>query len=142
VTAASAATPFTLAVPDAELADLAVRLDRTRLPDQTPGEPWAFGTDVAWLQDLLGYWRHDFDWRAQEAHLNTFPQFRTELHGVPLHFLHVPGQGADPQPLLLNHGWPGSVFEFLDLIPRLTDPQRFGGDEADAFTVIAPSLPG
>ena len=87
-------------------------------------------------------WRTGFDWRAQEARLNAFPQYKASLHDIDVHFLHVPGQGPDPCPLLLMHGWPGSVFEFLDLIPRLTDPARFGGDPADAFTVVAPSLPG
>jgi microsomal epoxide hydrolase len=94
------------------------------------------------MRELTDHWRTRFDWRAQEAALNAFPQFTTELHDIPLHFLHVPGKGPDPAPLLLMHGWPGSVFEFLDIIPRLTDPARFGGDPADAFTVVAPSLPG
>lgn len=131
-----------LAVSDAAIADLRERLARTRLPDAAPGEPWAYGTDVAWLGDLLAYWRERFDWRAAEARLNQFPQYRVALDGIGLHFLHVPGNGPAPCPLLLSHGWPGSVFEFLDLIPRLTDPRRFGGDPADAFTVVAPSLPG
>jgi pimeloyl-ACP methyl ester carboxylesterase len=90
----------------------------------------------------MDYWLSSFDWRAQEARLNAFPQFKVPLHGIELHYLHVPGQGPDPLPLLLLHGWPGSVFEFLDIIPRLTDPARFGDDAKDAFTVIAPSLPG
>jgi len=131
-----------LAVADAAIADLRERLARTRLPDAAPGEPWAYGTDVAWLGDLLAYWRERFDWRAAEGRLNQFPQYQVTLDGIPLHFLHVPGDGPAPCPLLLSHGWPGSVFEFLDIIPRLTDPQRFGGDPADAFTVVAPSLPG
>lgn len=137
-----AAQPFKLHVDDADLADLRERLARTRLPETPPGEPWAFGTDVAWMQGLIVHWRETFDWRAQEARLNAFPQFKAPLHDIDLHFLHVPGTGPDPMPLLLSHGWPGSVFEFLDIIPRLTDPQRFGGDAADAFTVVAPSLPG
>jgi microsomal epoxide hydrolase len=134
--------PFSLQVPDSAIADLRERLARTRLPDQAPGEPWAYGTDVGWLAGLLEYWRTGFDWRAQEARLNAFPQCRIPLHGIDLHFLHVPGKGPKPLPLLLSHGWPGSVFEFLEIIPRLTDPARFGGDPADAFTVVAPSLPG
>ncbi|HET6469606.1 MAG TPA: epoxide hydrolase [Geminicoccaceae bacterium] len=134
--------PFTLRVPDDAITDLQDRLARTRFPDQAPGEPWAYGTDVAYMQELVGYWRERFDWRAEEARLNAFPQYRVPLHGIGLHFLHVPGVGPDPCPLLLSHGWPGSVFEFLELIPRLTDPARFGGDPADAFTVVAPSLPG
>ncbi len=134
--------PFSLQVPDAAIADLRERLARTRLPDQAPGEPWAYGTDVTWLAGLLEYWRTGFDWRAQEARLNAFPQYRIPLHGIDVHFLHVPGKGPKPLPLLLSHGWPGSVFEFLEIIPRLTDPACFGGDPADAFTVVAPSLPG
>ena len=134
--------PFELHIPASALEDLERRLAHTRLPDPAPGEPWEHGTDVGWLAELVGYWRDGFDWRAHEAELNSFPQFRSEVRGIPLHFLHVPGQGPAPMPLLLSHGWPGSVFEFLDLIPRLTDPARFGGDPADAFTVVAPSLPG
>jgi microsomal epoxide hydrolase len=133
---------FALHVLDADIADLRERLARTRFPDQAPGDAWAYGSDVGYLKILTEYWRKDFDWRAQEAALNAFPQFRAPLDGVDLHYLHVPGVGPDPMPLLLLHGWPGSVFEFLDIIPRLTDPQRFGGDARDAFTVVAPSLPG
>jgi microsomal epoxide hydrolase len=134
--------PFTLAVPAAAIADLRERLARTRLPDQAPGPAWAYGTDVAYLRELVAYWRDAFEWRAQEARLNAFPQYKVPLHDIDLHFLHVEGQGPAPCPLLLSHGWPGSVFEFLELIPRLADPARFGGDAADAFTVVAPSLPG
>ena len=139
---ASTPKPFRLHVADEAIADLRGRLERTRFPDQAPGDPWAYGADVDYLRELAAYWRDDFDWRAQEARLNNFAQFRVPLHGIDLHFLHVRGQGPKPLPLLLSHGWPGSVFEFLDLIPRLTDPARFGGDPADAFTVVAPSLPG
>src|SRR4051795_6424890 len=135
-------TPFTLHVPDGELVELRERLGRTRYPDQAPGEPWAYGTQLDYLRELVDYWRTRFDWRAQEAALNAFPQFRVSLDDVDLHYLHVPGKGPDPMPLLLLHGWPGSVFEFLEIIPRLTDPARFGGDARDAFTVVAPSLPG
>jgi pimeloyl-ACP methyl ester carboxylesterase len=134
--------PFSLHVPDTALADLRDRIARTRLPDQAPEPPWTYGTDVHYLRSLLAHWQDGFDWRAQEAALNAFPQFRARLHGIDLHFLHVPGEGPAPMPLLLSHGWPGSVFEFLDVIPRLTQPSRFGGDPADAFTVVAPSLPG
>ena len=134
--------PFTLHVPDAAIADLRDRLTRTRFPDQAPGAPWAYGSDVGYMQELVGYWQGHFDWRAEEGRLNAFPQYKAPLHDIDVHFLHVPGKGPDPMPLLLAHGWPGSVFEFLELIPRLTDPARFGGDPADAFTVVAPSLPG
>jgi microsomal epoxide hydrolase len=136
------AEPFRLHVEQRAIDDLRARLALTRFPDQAPGEPWAYGTDVAYLRELVAYWRDGFDWRAQEARLNTFAQYKAPVHGIDLHFLHVEGRGPKPLPLLLSHGWPGSVFEFLELIPRLTDPARFGGDPSDAFTVVAPSLPG
>ena len=138
----SSAQAFQLHVADAAIDDLRERLARTRFPDQAPGEPWAYGTDVAYLERLVEHWRTSFDWRAQEARLNAFPQWTVPLHGIDLHFLHVVGKGPRPFPLLLSHGWPGSVFEFVDIIPRLTDPARFGGDPSDAFTVVVPSLPG
>jgi pimeloyl-ACP methyl ester carboxylesterase len=134
--------PFQLSIPETALADLKARLAMTRFPDQAPGGPWAYGTDLEYMHSLVGYWQDGFDWRAQEAALNAYPQFKVKLHDIDLHYLHVPGQGPSPMPLLLMHGWPGSVFEFIDIIPRLTDPARFGGDPSDAFTVIAPSLPG
>jgi len=134
--------PFTLFVSEAQIEDLRARLTRTRFPDQAPGEPWAFGTDLAYMRELVGYWSDRFDWRAEEARLNALPQYKAALHGIDIHFLHVPGTGPKSLPLLLSHGWPGSVFEFLDLIPQLADPARFGGDPEDAFTVVAPSLPG
>jgi pimeloyl-ACP methyl ester carboxylesterase len=133
---------FTLSVSTADIADLRERLARTRFPDQAPGPAWAYGSDVTWMRELVEYWRNGFDWCTQEARLNAFPQFRVRQHDIDLHFIHAKGQGSNPYPLLLSHGWPGSVFEFLELIPRLTHPSRFGGDPADAFTVVAPSLPG
>src|SRR6266853_1166482 len=135
-------TATTLHIPEPAIADLRERLARARFPDQAPGPAWSYGTDLEYLRQLVDYWGRSFDWRAQEARLNAFPQFKTGLFDIGLHFLHVRGQGPSPLPLLLLHGWPGSVFEFLDIIPRLTDPARFGGDPADAFTVVAPSLPG
>jgi pimeloyl-ACP methyl ester carboxylesterase len=134
--------PFRLAVDDTAIADLRERLGHTRFPDRAPGEPWAYGTDLDYLRGLVAYWRDGFDWRAQEAALNAFPQYKLRLGGIDVHFLHVPGNGPAPCPLLLLHGWPGSVFEFLDMVPRLADPARFGGNARDAFTIIAPSLPG
>jgi microsomal epoxide hydrolase len=134
--------PFPLHVSDAAIADLRERLAQVRFPDQAPGEAWAYGTDLAWMRELTSYWRDAFDWRAQEARLNAWPQFSVPLAGIELRYLHVPGKGPDPMPLLLSHGWPGSVFEFMELIPRLTDPASHGGDAADAFTVVVPHLPG
>jgi microsomal epoxide hydrolase len=134
--------PFTLSVPEEAIADLHERLGRTRYPDQAPGEPWAYGTDVGYLRRLVEYWRGAFDWRTEEARLNAFAQYKVPSQDIDVHFLHVAGKGPAPYPLLLLHGWPGSVFEFLELIPRLTDPAQFGADPADAFTIVAPSLPG
>jgi microsomal epoxide hydrolase len=134
--------PFSLHVPEEDIVDLRSRLARTRFPDQAPGDAWRFGTDVDYLRSLIDYWVSGFDWRAEEAALNAFPQFKVELHGIDLHYLHVPGVGPAPTPLVLLHGWPGSVFEFLEVIARLTDPVRFGGAASDAFTVVVPSLPG
>lgn len=134
--------PFRISVPDSVLKDLRRRLLNTRLPDEPPLEPWATGTSVAYLKQLLDYWADGFDWRAQEAKLNAFRQFTVPLAGIDVHFIYEQGKGPDPVPLLLCHGWPGSVMEFHKLLPMLTDPERFGGDRADAFTVIAPSLPG
>lgn len=124
--------PFNLHVPDADIADLRDRLKRTRWPDEPPLEPWSTGTSLAYAKELAEYWRTTFDWRAWEAKLNGFRQFTVPIRGIDLHFIHEPGRCADPVPLLISHGWPGSVFEFHDLIHRLTD----------RFTVIAPSLPG
>ena len=105
-------TPFRLEIPDSAIADLKARLALTRFPDAAPGEPWKFGASVDYVRDLVGYWKDKFDWRAQEAALNAFPQFKAPLHDIDVHYLHVPGKGPNPYPLLLLHGWPGSVFEF------------------------------
>jgi hypothetical protein len=134
--------PFKLHVPEADIDDLKTRLARTRFPDQAPDAPWAYGTDLAYMRDLVPWWRNHFDWRAQEAKLNAFSQFKVPLRGIEVHFIRAEGIGPNPMPLLLLHGWPGSVFEFMEILPRLTDPARFGGDPRHAFTVIAPSLPG
>lgn len=134
--------PFTLDIPQSEIEDLRARLALTRFPDQAPEPAWTYGTDVDFMRRALTYWRDEFDWREAEARLNAYPQYVVEIDGIDLHYLKVEGKGPSPTPLLLSHGWPGSVFEFLDLIPRLTDPASFGGDPAGAVTVIAPSLPG
>ncbi|MEX0740761.1 MAG: epoxide hydrolase [Pseudohongiella sp.] len=134
--------PFSIAVPDAALEDLAERLQRTRLPDQIPGTDWAYGTNTDWLTDLLAYWREDFDWRAQERSLNRFDQYITHIDGVDLHFIHQRSPHEQATPLLLTHGWPGSIVEFRHIIDALTHPEEHGGSADDAFHVIAPSLPG
>ncbi|MFN0041527.1 MAG: epoxide hydrolase family protein [Burkholderiales bacterium] len=134
--------PFSLHVDDSVLADLKARLDRTRWPDEVPENHWRYGTDLGYLKDLVEYWRNGYDWRKHEAQINRFPQFKVKMSGVDLHYVRVEGKGPNPAPLLLSHGWPGSIYEFHKLIPMLTDPAAHGGDPADAFTVIAPSLPG
>ena len=134
--------PITVAVPDGVLDDLQARLARSRLPDQIPGTGWEYGTDGAYLEELLAYWQDGFDWRAQERRINEFDHFVTEIDGVDVHFIHQRSDNPDAIPLLLTHGWPGSFIEFLDLIGPLTDPAAHGGDAADAFHVVVPSLPG
>ncbi len=134
--------PFTLRVSDDVLVDLRARLGRVRWPDEAPGGGWRYGTDLSYLKDLVAYWRDVYDWRQHEAELNRVRQFTVPLAGIDVHFIHEPGVGPAPLPLLLSHGWPGSIVEFQRLIPMLTDPARFGADPADAFTVVAPSLPG
>ena len=135
-------TPFRIAIPEAELADLQHRLQRTRLPDQLPGTAWGYGTDTAWLSELLAYWRDGFDWRAQEQQLNQFEQFVTHIDGIDLHFIHQRSPHPQATPLLLTHGWPGSITEFRHIIEPLTHPELHGGSADDAFHVVAPSLPG
>ncbi|HVA41168.1 MAG TPA: epoxide hydrolase [Candidatus Binataceae bacterium] len=134
--------PFKIEVSDEVLADLRARLERTRLPDEVPGSAWDYGANLAYLRELIEYWRTRYDWRAHERALNRFAHFRAEAGGEDLHFIHERGRGPNPKPLLLLHGWPGSVSEFMELIPRLTDPAAHGGDARDSFTVVAPSLPG
>ncbi len=134
--------PFQLNVSEDILSDLRARLTRVRWPDEPLGEPWAYGTSVRYMQELVEYWREGFDWRLQEKKFNRFCQFTVPLAGIQLHFIYEEGKGPKPLPLLLSHGWPGSILEFHKIIPMFTDPSRFGGDPADSFTVVAPSLPG
>ena len=132
-------TPFALDVPDADLDDLRDRLARTRWPEPLPGEDdWSLGTPVGYLRELARHWCDGYDWRAEEARLNAVPQFTTRIEGQRIHFLHARSPHEGALPLLLTHGWPGSVAEFLDVVGPLTDP----GDPGDAFHVVAPSLPG
>ena len=134
--------PFRIAVADAVLQDLQARLRNTRWPEAEPVGDWSQGAPLAWIQDICSYWAHNYDWRARETALNRFPQFTTPLDGLDLHFLHVRSPHADAMPLLMTHGWPGSVVEFHKVIEPLTHPTRFGGSAADAFHVVCPSLPG
>ena len=134
--------PFRLDVPAAVIDDLHTRLARTRWPDSVPGAGWSHGTDPQWLAALVEYWRNGYDWRAHEAQLNSLPQYRVALDGIDLHYVHVPAVGPAPRTLLLLNGWPSSFAEYRYILPMLTDPGRFGGDPADAFEVVVPSLPG
>ncbi len=134
--------PFQIHVADAVLSDLQQRLAQTRWPDALPDTGWSYGTNAAYLQELVKYWRELYDWRTQERFLNTFPQFETEIGDIHLHFLYVKGTGTSALPLLISHGWPGSFFEMHKIIGPLTDPARYGGDAADGFVVVVPSLPG
>jgi len=124
------------------LEDLQQRLRRTIWPDEVAAEPWRYGPPVAYMQHFVDYWLEEYDWRRHEAHLNSFPQFVAQIDEHRIHFIHQLGQGPAPLPLVLTHGWPGSVVEMLKIIPLLTNPAAHGGDPRDAFTVIAPSVPG
>ncbi|WP_282702364.1 epoxide hydrolase family protein [Streptomyces sp. CC219B] len=134
--------PFRLAVPQGDLDDLHARLDRTRWPDDLPGTGWAYGVPADCLRALVRHWRHSYDWRAAEARLNEWPQFTTVIDGSNVHFAHVRSPEPDTTPLIITHGWPGSNVEFLDVVGPLTDPVAHGGDPADAFHVVVPSIPG
>ncbi|MEU0542260.1 epoxide hydrolase family protein [Nocardia sp. NPDC005978] len=134
--------PFHISIPQDELDYLNARLDHYRLPNELPGSGWRLGVPGDYLSELITYWRNDFDWRAQEKTLNELPQFTTEIDGQKVHFVHVRSPEADATPLILTHGWPGSFVEFLDVIGPLTDPRAHGGDPADAFHLVLPSIPG
>jgi pimeloyl-ACP methyl ester carboxylesterase len=134
--------PFRVDVPQADLDDLRDRLARTRWPDELPGVGWSRGVPLGYLQELAAYWRDGYDWRKQEADLNRHPQFTTTIDGQVIHFVHARSPEPDALPLLVTHGYPSSVVEFLKVIGPLTDPRAHGGDPADAFHVVAPSVPG
>jgi len=144
MTASAADTlhPFRIDIPQADLDDLYERLDRTRWPDELPGVGWAYGVPSGYLRELVRYWRHEYDWRAAEARLNEWPQFTTGIDGALVHFAHIRSPEPDATPLIVTHGWPGSIVEFLDVVGPLTDPVAHGGDPADAFHVVLPSIPG
>jgi microsomal epoxide hydrolase len=134
--------PFAIDVPDGVLIDLRTRLARTRWPDQVEGAGWDYGSELGAVKALCTYWHDVFDWRKQEVELNQIPQFTTEIDGQRLHFLHVRSPEPDAFPLVITHGWPGSVVEFRRILPMLTDPAAHGGRREDAFHVVCPSMPG
>jgi pimeloyl-ACP methyl ester carboxylesterase len=134
--------PFTIEVPQAELDDLRNRLRRTRWPAD-PGNPEGrYGAPRDWMEDLVSYWAEIYDWRAVEAEMNAYDHYRVDLDGIPVHFLRIPGRGPDPMPLVLTHGWPWTFWDLHHVIGPLSDPAAHGGDPADSFDVIVPSLPG
>jgi epoxide hydrolase len=134
--------PFRIEVPEADLDDLRDRLARTRWPDELPDVGWSYGVPLGYMKEMAEYWRTGYDWRTHEARLNALPQFTTTIDGTNVHFIHVRSPESDALPLVLTHGWPGSVAEFLDVIAPLTDPRAHGGDPLDAFDVVVPSIPG
>ncbi|MFV2090573.1 MAG: epoxide hydrolase family protein, partial [Pseudomonadales bacterium] len=134
--------PFASDIPETDLTDLSTRLALTRLPEAETVEDWSQGIPLAYIKEILDYWRQDYDWRRAEARLNQFAQFKTELDGLGIHFIHVRSSAADALPLIMTHGWPGSVFEFLKVIDPLTNPAAHGGNAADSFHVVCPTLPG
>jgi epoxide hydrolase len=134
--------PLVISVDGAALADLRDRLRRTRWPDRELVGDWSQGVPLGYLQDLCRYWARRYDWRATEARLNQIPQFTTAIDGLDIHFLHVRSPHPGAVPLIMTHGWPGSFLEFEQVLGPLTDPPRHGGDPADAFDVVVPSLPG
>jgi len=134
--------PFKIRVPDSLLADLRQRLARARVPGEIPGSNWDYGTNLAYLKELVAYWRDRFDWRAAERRLNQFDQFTTTIDGVEVHFIHQRSKNPGALPLAVTHGWPGSIAEFTKIIGPLTDPSAHGGNAADSFHVVAMSLPG
>ncbi len=134
-------TPFKVHVEDKVLADLRTRLGMTRWPDEIGGQ-WQYGSDLAYMRSLCDYWANGFDWRTQETRLNSLDHFSTEIDGRRLHFIHQRSPHPDALPLVMTHGWPGSIAEFLRIVPMLTEPEKFGGYPADAFHLICPSIPG
>lgn len=136
------AQPFVADIDQATLNDLRTRLTNTRWPDVIGADAWTYGVPRDWLRDMAGYWASDWDWSTQASAMNEFEHFKTDFDGVPVHFLRAPGKGPDPTPLILTHGWPWTFWDFKDVIAPLSDPAAHGGNAADAFDVIVPSLPG
>jgi pimeloyl-ACP methyl ester carboxylesterase len=134
--------PFVVDVPQSTLDDLRARLVRIRWPDEVDDAGWDYGTSLGYLKEVAEYWRVRFDWRAEERAMNAFPHFHASVDGIGIHFIHARGRGPAPMPLLITHGWPSSFIEMLPLIPLLADPAADGGEPADSFDVVVPSVPG
>lgn len=135
-------TPFKIEIGQPVLDDLQQRLKQTRWTDEPKDAGWNYGTNPAYLRELVAYWQTKYDWRKQEAALNKFPQFKTVIDGVTIHFVYVKGKGKNPKPLILTHGWPDCFYRFYKVIPMLTDPASYGGNADQSFDVIVPSIPG
>lgn len=138
----NAIKPFTINIPQQDIEDLHSRLRQTRWPDQIPGTEWRYGAKTAYIEQLCQYWANDYDWRKHEAELNRYPQFTTQIDDHDIHFIHARSKHPNARPLLISHGWPGTIVEFIKIIEPLIDPEKHGGTAADAFHVICPSLPG
>lgn len=134
--------PFRVEIPQGDLDDLRRRLGQVCWPDELPGVDWSYGVPAGYLRELVEYWRTDYDWWAQEARINAYPQFTTTIDNQLVHYLHVRSPEPDALPLIVTHGWPMSVVEYLDLIGPLSDPRAHGGDPTDAFHLVIPSVPG
>jgi pimeloyl-ACP methyl ester carboxylesterase len=134
--------PFRIDIPESALADLKSRLALTRFPERETPADWTQGVPLAYMQEIRNYWASDYDWRRAEARINAFPQFMTTIDGLDIHFIHARSPEPNARPLIMTHGWPGSIVEFLKVIGPLCDPASHGGDPADAFHVVCPSLPG
>ncbi|GGG92850.1 epoxide hydrolase family protein [Pedobacter zeae] len=135
-------SPFKIEVEQTVLDDLQYRLQHTRWTDEPEGADWSYGTNGAYLKQLLTYWQNDYDWRKHESALNVLPHFKAEIDGINIHFIHVKGKGKNPKPLLLTHGWPDSFYRFYKAIPLLSDPESAGGNSDQSFDLVIPSLPG
>jgi pimeloyl-ACP methyl ester carboxylesterase len=134
--------PFTVDIPDRDLDELRSRLLNTRWAPDAGNTDWGYGVERGWLREMVRYWASDFDWRAQEKQINDLPNYRVEINGTPIHFVHVKGTGPNPKPIILSHGWPWTFWDWRKVIGPLTDPAGHGGDPADSFDVVVPSLPG
>lgn len=140
--ASNAVVPYEISIPEPDIEDLAARLAKSRLPDQLNSISWEYGSDLSFMQEVLSYWREEFDWKEQERRLNQFDHFKTQIDGLEMHFIHQRSENPNSIPLMLVHGWPGSISEFTNILGPLTDPAAYGGDISDSFHIVAPSLPG
>ncbi len=136
------AEPFEIAIPEEKLSDLRTRLERINWAPDFDNDDWSYGVNGAYLKELADHWLHEYDWRAHEAEMNAFANFRVEIEGMPIHFVHERGKGPNPMPIILSHGWPWTYWDLRHVIGPLTDPGAYGADPADSFDVVVPSLPG